>query len=79
MRPTGTADVEAVARFADGRVEPLGVFAVPARAPHPTYRFARPLALSVGARVEVTGAVRLLYTDGATRTVKPNVRRRPRR
>lgn len=79
LRPTGTAEVEAVAQFVNGRIEPLGVFAAPARAPHPTYRFARPLALGVGARVEVTAAVRLLYTDGATRTVKPNVRRRPRR
>ena len=79
LRPTGAADVEAFARFSNGRVEPLGVFHVPARAPHPLYLLARPLAVPVGARVEVTGPVRLLYTDGATRTVKPNVRRRPRR
>jgi mono/diheme cytochrome c family protein len=79
LRPAGTDDVEAVARFANGRIEPLGTFRAPARAPHPTYRFARPIALAAGARVEVTKPVRLLYTDGATRTVKPNVRRRPRR
>lgn len=79
LRPTGAAEVEAVARFSNGRVEPMGIFHVPARAPHPMYVLARPLALPLGARVEVTGPVRLLYTDGATRTVKPNVRRRPRR
>jgi mono/diheme cytochrome c family protein len=79
LRPDGVADVEAVARFANGRVEPIGVFEVPTKAPHPIYVLARPLALPAGARVEVTGPVRLLYTDGATRTVKPNVRRRPRR
>jgi len=79
IRPTGTAPVEAVARFASGSIEPLGRFTMPSRGPHPTYRLARPLALPAGARVEVTGAVRLLYTDDATRTVKPNVRRRPRR
>jgi mono/diheme cytochrome c family protein len=79
LRPTGAADVEAVARFSTGRVEPLGIFHVPARAPHPLYQLARPLALPAGARVEVTGPVRLLYTDDATRTVKPKVRRRPRR
>ena len=79
LRPTGTGDVEAVARFANGRVEPLGVFATPLKAPHPIYRLARPLALPAGARVDVTGPMRLLYTDAATRTVKPNVTRRPRR
>jgi mono/diheme cytochrome c family protein len=81
LRPTGAAGVavEAMARFASGRVEPLGLFAVPARAPHPIYRLARPLALPAGSRVDVTGPVRVLYADGATRTVKPNVRRRPRR
>jgi hypothetical protein len=79
VRPTGDSDVQAVARFADGRIEPLGAFATPGRAPHPTYRLARPLALPPGARVEASGPIRLLYTAGATRTVKPNVRRRPRR
>jgi hypothetical protein len=79
VRPTGTADVEVVARFPDGRVEPVGAFSAPAGAPHPTYRLARPVALPVGARVEVTGAVRLLYTGGATRTVNPKVTRRPPR
>jgi len=79
LRPAGTAPVEAVARFADGRIEPLGAFAPLEGTPQPTYRLARPLALPAGARVETTGPLRLLYTDGATRTVKSNVRRRPRR
>jgi len=80
LRPTGAAPVDVVARFADGRIEPLGAFApLPDEAAHPTYRLARPLSLAIGARVETTGPVRLLYTEGATRTVKPNVRRRPRR
>jgi hypothetical protein len=79
VRPAGTVDVEVVARFANGRVEPIGVFETPTKAQHPTYQLARPLALPAGGRVEVTGPVRLLYTDGSTRTVKPNVRRRPPR
>jgi hypothetical protein len=79
LRPNEAELVEVVARFADGRVEPLGVLEEPVKVPHPTYRLARPLALPAGARVETTGPVRLLYTEGATRTVKPNVRRRPRR
>jgi hypothetical protein len=79
IRPTVGTEVEATARFANGRVEAIGVFQAPERAPHPIYVLARPLALPAGARVEVTGPVRLLYTDDATRTVKPNVRRRPRR
>jgi hypothetical protein len=79
LRPDGVADVEAVARFANGRVEPIGVFQVPTKAPHPIYVLARPLAVPAGVRVEVTRPVRMLYTDGATRTAKPNVRRRPRR
>jgi hypothetical protein len=79
IRPTGESEVEAVARFSSGRVEPIGVFQLPSRAPHPMYLLTRPLPLPPGARVDVTGPVRLLYTDGATRTVKPNVRRRPRR
>lgn len=79
LRPTGSADVEVVAHFPNGRIEPLGVFAAPPKAPHPTYRLTEPLALPAGGRLDVTGAVRLLYTEPATRTVKPNVRRRPRR
>ena len=79
VRPNVEADVEAVARFASGRAEPIGVFQAPAKAPHPMYVLVRPLALPAGARVEATGPIRLLYTGGATRTVKPNVRRRPRR
>ena len=79
VRPNADVGVEAVARFASGRVEPIGTFQPPAKAPHPIYVLARPLPLAAGARVEVTGPVRLLYTDEATRTVKPNVRRRPRR
>lgn len=79
VRPTGPTEVEVVARFANGRVEPIGVFATPIKAPHPTYRLVRPLAVPAGARVEVTGPVRLLYTDAATRTVKPKVRTRPSR
>jgi hypothetical protein len=71
--------VQVMARFANGRSEPLGVIERPSRGPHPIYRLARPLALPAGARVESTGPVRLLYSAGATRTVKPNVRRRPRR
>lgn len=72
-------EVTVVARFADGRVEPLGVFAPPLRAPHPTYRLARPLELPAGARLDTTGPIRLLYTTGATRTVKTNVRTRSSR
>jgi hypothetical protein len=79
LRPTGSGDVEVVARFANGRVEPLGLFTTPTKAPHPTYQLVRPLTLPAGARIETSGPVRLLYTAGATRTVKPNVRRRPRR
>jgi hypothetical protein len=79
LRPNADAGVEAVARFASGGAEPIGIFQTPEKAPHPMYVLARPLALAAGARVEVTGPVRLLYTDDATRTVNPNVRRRPRR
>jgi hypothetical protein len=79
IRPNSDTEAEAIARFPDGRAEPVAVFHAPAKAPHPLYVLARPLALPAGARVEVTGPVRVLYTDAATRTVKPNVRRRPRR
>lgn len=80
LRPARERDaVQVVARFADGRAEPLGVLEPPAHGPHPTYRLARPLTLPAGARIEATAPVRLLYSDGATRTAKPNVRRRPRR
>ncbi len=76
-REDGAIDV--VARFANGRVEPIAAIAPPGRAPHPTYFLARPLALPAGARVETTGPVRLLYTTGATRSVNPNVSTRPPR
>jgi hypothetical protein len=80
LRPSNDrGDTEVVARFADGRAEPLGLLTAPAHAPHPTYRFARPLALPAGARVETTAPIRVLYSTGATRTVNSNVRRRPRR
>ena len=71
--------LEVVARFANGRVEPIAALAPPVRAPHPTYVLARPLALPAGARVETTGAVRLLYTAGATRRTNANVSTRPPR
>jgi hypothetical protein len=80
LRPAGDVDaVQVIARFANGRAEPIGVLHRPSQGPHPTYRLTRPLALPLGARVESTAPVRLLYSTGATRTVKPNVRRRPRR
>jgi hypothetical protein len=80
MRPArDPGDVQVIARFSNGRAEALGVLTAPDRAPHPTYRLARPLLLPPGARIETTAPVRLLYSAGATRTVKPNVRRRPRR
>ena len=79
LRPAGAAATEVLARFADGAMEPLGAFAAEDTILHPTYRLTRPLTLPAGARVETTASVRLLYTDAATRTVKPNVRRRPRR
>jgi hypothetical protein len=80
LRPSGdTGDAEVVARFTDGRAEPLALLAAPDHAPHPTYRLARPLLLAAGARVETTAPIRLLYSTGATRTVNSNVRRRPRR
>ena len=73
------AAIDVVARFANGRVVPIGALAPPGRAPHPTYILARPLAVPAGARIETTGAVRLLYATAATRSVKPNVSRRPPR
>ena len=80
MRPAGDRDgMQVVARFPDGRTEALGVLTAPSHGPHPTYRLARPLSLPPGARIETTGPVRFLYGVGATRTVKPNVSRRPRR
>ncbi|MGH9349810.1 MAG: hypothetical protein ACRD26_21370 [Vicinamibacterales bacterium] len=80
LRPAGdTAAVQVLARFMNGRTEPIGVMDAPSHGPHPTYRLARPLPLPAGARVETTGPVRLLYSAGATRTVKPNVSRRSRR
>lgn len=80
VRPAGDGgDVQVLARFANGGAEPIGVLSAPSHGPHPTYRLARPLALPVGARVESSSPVRLLYSTGATRTVNPNVRRRPRR
>lgn len=80
LRPAREGDeVQVIARFTGGRTESLAVLAPPSHGPHPTYRLARPLALTAGGQVETTGAVRLLYSDGATRTSKPNVRRRPRR
>ena len=80
LRPTHeSADVQVVARYANGRAEAVGALRPPGRGRHPTYRLARPLALPAGARVETTAPVRLLYSAGATRTTNPNVRRRPRR
>ena len=79
VRPNGPTEVEVAARFANGRVEPIGVFTSPSKAPHPLYRLVEPLAVPAGARIEVTAPVRLLYADGATRIAKPNVKRRPRR
>jgi hypothetical protein len=80
VRPARDDDeAEVVARFADGRAEPLGILDPPSRGPHPTYRLARPLNLPSGSRVETTAPVRLLYSVGATRTVKSNVSKRPPR
>jgi mono/diheme cytochrome c family protein len=80
LRPARDSDdVQVVARFPDGRAEALGMLSAPGRAPHPTYTLTRPLSLPAGTRIETTAAVRLLYSTGAARTVKPNVRRRPRR
>jgi hypothetical protein len=80
IRPEGDPrDVQVVARFPNGRADAVGVLTTPSHGPHPMYRLARPLSLPPGARIETTAAVRLLYTAGATRTVKPKVRRRPRR
>ena len=80
LRPTREIpDVQVVARFANGRAEAIGALSPPSRGRHPTYRLARPLALPAGARVETTAPVRLLYSAGATRTMNPNVRSRPRR
>jgi hypothetical protein len=80
VRPARDADdVQVVARFADGRTEAIAELTTPSRGPHPTYRLTRPLSLPAGTRIETTRAVRLLYSAGATRTSKPNVRRRPRR
>ena len=80
LRPTSQdGDAQVVARFGDGRAELLGTLRTPSHGPHPTYRLARPMSLPLGARIETTGAVRLLYSAAATRTVNPNVRRRPRR
>jgi mono/diheme cytochrome c family protein len=80
MRPTRDSDdLQVLARFANGRTEAIALLTTPSRGPHPTYRLTRPLPLPAGARIETTGPVRLLYSAAATRTVKPNVRRRPRR
>jgi hypothetical protein len=85
VRPAGEADdVQVLARFANGGAEPIGVLTAPSHGPHPTYRLTRPLPLPAGARVESTGPIRLLYSTAAykaaaTRTVNPNVSRRPRR
>jgi hypothetical protein len=80
LRPTREdEEAQIVARFTDGRAEPLGILGRPSRGRHPMYRLARPLNLPAGTRVETTAPVRLLYSVGATRTVKSNVRRRPSR
>jgi hypothetical protein len=80
LRPTSDDDeAQVVARFADGRAEPLGILDRPSRGPHPTYRLARPLTLPGGSRIETSAPVRLLYSVGATRTVKSNVSSRPSR
>jgi mono/diheme cytochrome c family protein len=80
LRPArDEGDVEVLARFTNGRAEAIGAIGAPSQGPHPTYRLARPLSLPAGARVETTAPLRLLYTAGATRTVNPNVRTRPRR
>ena len=72
-------EVQVVARFPNGRAEALALLTAPSRGPHPTHRLPRPLPLPPGARIETNAALRLLFSAGATRTVKPNVRRRPRR
>jgi mono/diheme cytochrome c family protein len=80
LRPTrNEGEVQVLAQYANGRAEALGALSAPDRAPHPTYRLARPLSLPPGARIETTAPVRLLYSAGATRTVNSNVRRRPPR
>jgi hypothetical protein len=80
VRPTRDEDeAQIVARFADGRAEPLGILDRPSRGPHPMYRLARPLSLPGGSLVETSAPVRLLYSVGATRTVKSNVSNRPSR
>jgi hypothetical protein len=80
VRPEdGDRQTRVTARFADGRVVPIGTFE-PARASaHPTYRLATPLSLPAGARVESTGAVRVLYVEEPPPPPKastPRVRRR---
>jgi hypothetical protein len=80
FRPTrDNGEVQVFARFPNGGLEALAVLGAPSRGPHPTYRLTRPLRLPSGARIETTAAIRLLYSAGATRTVKPKVRSRPRR
>lgn len=80
IRPASEGrEVHVVARFPNGGSEAVGALAPPSRGMPPTYILMRPLAMPAGARLETTSAVRLLYAAGATRTVKPNVRRRPRR
>ena len=58
-------EVRVVARFANGRVVPIGTFEPPGASTHPTYRLAAPLELPVGARVEATAPVRMLYVESA--------------
>ena len=80
LRPSTEARaVEVIARLPNGGVEAVAALVAPSRGAHPTYQLTRPLSLPAGARIEATSSVHLLYTAAATRTVKPNVRRRPRR
>jgi mono/diheme cytochrome c family protein len=69
--------VRVVARFADGRVAPIGTFDPASTLAHPTYRLVTPLMLPAGTRVESTGPVRVLYVEDASprKTATP-VRRR---
>jgi hypothetical protein len=74
-------EVRVVARFADGHVVPIGTFEPPRTSAHPTYRLASPLSLPVGARVESTAPVRVLYVEEPPppKPAAPPARQRRRR